>query len=109
MDFQTILAATILASFVLISLCMWMGGYRRAMLFRVPRNRVMRIFLYIVDAALGISAILWLVARTKLFGEPLMLWAMLLWQVYLWANAIFLIRGEARQPDLDQTSRLDGQ
>jgi hypothetical protein len=89
--FGDLLAMAFLASVLLVPLTLRAGGCRVGSLFVPPKNQSMHLAYAFVLATQGVAAVLWLSAKLRVIGEPVLLWATLLFLGYFWVRAVTLV------------------
>jgi len=94
--FADLLSIAVLASFVLVPMTLKIGGCRIESLFKSPSSRAMSCFYASVLILQGVAALAWLNMKLRFFGEPVMLWTLVLFLSYVWIRALMLVA--ARKP-----------
>ena len=88
-----LLSTAVLASAVLIPVTLKFGGSTIALLFDAPSSRAMRCLYVFVIVLQGVAAVAWLTMKLSFYGQPAVLWAILLFLGYLWIRVFQLING----------------
>ncbi len=89
--FADLLSFAVLASLVLVPLTLRLGGCTVESLFESPSSRAMHFFFTFVLILQGVAAVAWLSMKLRIFGEPVMLWTLLMFLSYFWLRAFVLI------------------
>jgi len=89
--FADLISIAVLASSVLVPMTLKIGGCKIESLFEFPGSRAMSYFYVSVIILQNIAALAWLSTKLRFFGEPVMLWALVLFISYFWIRALVLI------------------